>query len=39
MGDDPTMESYLHPGQDDVWDFLGEINSWVTNGNRKGIPE
>jgi hypothetical protein len=39
MGDDPSQPKYVHPGQGDVWDFIGRIKSWVALGNRKGIPE
>ena len=39
MGDDPADSGYVRPGQGDVWDFIGDIKHWVTDSNRKGIPE
>ena len=39
MGDDPSQPGYVHPAQGDVWDFVGRIRSWVTRGDRKGIPD
>ena len=35
MGDDPSQPGYAHPSQGDVWDFIGQIKSWVANGSRK----
>lgn len=39
MGENPEDENYLTPQSGDVWNFIGEINEWVLNPNRKGIPE
>ena len=39
MGDNPDDSSYLKPQSGDVWDFIGEMNLWINNGNRKGIPD
>lgn len=38
MGEDPASETYIRPGEDDVWRFLTEVRSWLVNPNRKGIP-
>ena len=38
MGEDPEQASYLRPGIDDVWSFLAEVKSWLSNPQRKGIP-
>lgn len=39
MGDDPSQPGYVHPGNGDVWDFIGKIRAWVALGDRKGMPE
>ncbi|WP_201788662.1 ATP-dependent endonuclease [Bosea sp. BIWAKO-01] len=38
MGEDPESPSFLRPGNDDVWAFLGSVRSWLMDPNRKGIP-
>lgn len=38
MGENPNVSGYLNPESGDVWDFIGEINSWISNSSRKGIP-
>jgi hypothetical protein len=38
MGEDPALESYLKPSNEDVWLFLEEIKKWFANPTRKGIP-
>ena len=38
MGEDPDSSKYLHPGSDDVWEFMRSIKSWLTNAKRSGIP-
>ena len=38
MGENPEDSTYLKPGDGDVWNFIGEINTWISNPNRKGIP-
>ena len=38
MGEDPDDSHYLRPGINDVWSFLSEIKSWLSNPQRKGIP-
>ena len=37
MGQDPDNDSYLKPGSDDVWAFVGDLKRWLTDANRKGI--
>jgi ABC-type cobalamin/Fe3+-siderophores transport system ATPase subunit len=39
MGENPEDSNYLLPSSGDVWDFLGELKTWMENPNRKGIPE
>jgi hypothetical protein len=38
MGEDPDLETYLKPSDDDVWGFIGQIQQWFINPSRKGIP-
>ena len=38
MGEDPDDFSYVRPGDDDVWLFLSEIKSWLSDPRRKGVP-
>lgn len=37
MGSDPGSEEYVRPNSGDVWDFMGEISSWMKDKSRKGI--
>ncbi len=39
MGDNPNVVEYIKPSTGDVWDFIGQIKSWIENSKRKGIPE
>ena len=39
MGEDPQSSEYLNPAKGDVWDYMGEINSWLTKEDRLGIPQ
>lgn len=39
MGEDPSAPDFVRPEEGDVWDFVGNMNSWLSNENRKGIPE
>lgn len=38
MGEDPESPAYLKPTNDDVWEFIGNIKTWLFDPNRKGIP-
>jgi hypothetical protein len=38
MGEDPSSTDYVRPSSGDVWEFIGSIQNWVANPNRKGIP-
>jgi predicted ATPase len=38
MGEDPESPGYVTPGSGDVWEFLAGVKRWLTNPNRKGIP-
>lgn len=39
MGENPDSADFIKPKNDDVWNFVGEIKSWIENVNRKGIPK
>lgn len=36
LGGDPSHISYVKPGKGDVWDFMENIISWISNSSRKG---
>ncbi|MGA9664901.1 MAG: hypothetical protein WBQ69_00435 [Gallionella sp.] len=38
MGEDPEAASYILPSKGDVWDFVGQIKSWINDPQRKGVP-
>ena len=37
MGDTPEDQNYLLPSNGDVWDFIGQAKTWLSNNQRKGI--
>jgi hypothetical protein len=37
LGDDISSSEYEKPKKRDVWNFIGHINDWLTNVNRKGV--
>ncbi len=39
MGADPNDSDYIKPEDNDVWNFIGEIQKWMSNEIRKGIPK
>jgi energy-coupling factor transporter ATP-binding protein EcfA2 len=39
MGEDPSLQGYLRPAQNDVWQFIDGVAAWLLNPQRKGIPE
>ena len=39
MGEDTTAAEYVRPAPGDVWDFLGNIASWVRDPRRRGVPD
>lgn len=39
MGDNPDTTGYIKPTTGEVWDFVGNVKSWIENTNRKGIPQ
>tara|TARA_R110002049_G_scaffold25962_1_gene90737 strand:- start:390 stop:2054 length:1665 start_codon:yes stop_codon:yes gene_type:complete len=39
MGADPNNPNYIKPQDNDVWNFIGKIQKWMTNEVRKGIPK
>lgn len=38
MGEDPNLPDYVKPSDGDVWEFIRDIKSWLTDPKRKGIP-
>jgi predicted ATPase len=38
MGEDPSSPTYIRPGLNDVWSFMGQVRGWLLDANRKGIP-
>lgn len=38
MGENSNDALYMKPSIGNVWDFLGEISTWLKNPKRKGIP-
>lgn len=38
MGDDPESATYVRPTEGDVWAFVDCMRQWLTNAQRKGIP-
>jgi len=38
MGSDSNDRDFVKPTEGDVWGFIGRINSWMSNENRRGIP-
>jgi hypothetical protein len=38
MGSDPQDANYVRPDNGDVWDFMGKVQGWYTDGERRGIP-
>jgi AAA15 family ATPase/GTPase len=39
LGENPEDPNYVKPEENDVWNFMTNIKSWLDNGERKGIPE
>lgn len=38
LGSDPADAGYVHPGDGDVWRFVGDTAAWAANPRRKGMP-
>ncbi|QPC89716.1 ATP-dependent endonuclease [Mesorhizobium sp. INR15] len=38
MANDPASPGYVRPGPSDVWDFIGQMRGWLSDINRRGIP-
>lgn len=38
MGNDPGLANYVKPGPGDVWDFMGQIQTWLADPKRSGVP-
>jgi hypothetical protein len=39
MGEEPTSPQYVQPTEDDVWEFMGGVKSWLFDQNRRGLPK
>lgn len=39
MGADPNNPNYIKPTNNDVWTFIANMQKWMLNENRKGIPK
>jgi AAA15 family ATPase/GTPase len=39
MGSDSNDSNFIKPSEGDVWEFIGRINTWMSNETRKGIPK
>jgi predicted ATPase len=39
MGENPEATDYVRPADGDVWKFMSQIKEWLSNPNRRGIPE
>jgi hypothetical protein len=37
LGDDHIKPEYVHPADDDVWEFMRRIITWIRNSERKGM--
>ncbi|WP_082655703.1 ATP-dependent nuclease [Aureimonas sp. D3] len=38
LGEDPESDSYVHPGENDIWEFMDRVARWLADPRRKGIP-
>lgn len=36
LGLDPQSETYVRPAQDDIWEFVSEVNEWILDPEREG---
>lgn len=39
MGEDPELDTYVKPKDNDVWGFIDGISKWFLNLRRRGIPK
>jgi len=39
MGADPNDSNFIKPSKGDVWEFIGQINTWMSDETKKGIPK
>jgi hypothetical protein len=37
LGGDPECSNYINPQNDDIWDFMRGIASWINNPGRNGV--
>lgn len=38
LGNNPKDPNYVHPDNDDVWNFLDKVATWIKDKARRGIP-
>jgi ABC-type cobalamin/Fe3+-siderophores transport system ATPase subunit len=38
IGEDPEDANFLRPSNDDVWEFIDQVNCWFSKPDKKGIP-
>lgn len=38
LGSDPKAPNYIHPDDNDVWEFLDKVAVWIKDKARRGIP-
>ena len=39
MGTSEDEDSYVVPGEGDVWDFIGKAATWIRDPCRNGMPQ
>tara|TARA_R110002049_G_C9133622_1_gene559167 strand:+ start:526 stop:2205 length:1680 start_codon:yes stop_codon:yes gene_type:complete len=37
LGGDPDSDNYVNPSNNDIWEFIRNIASWINNPNRNGV--
>ncbi len=36
LGQDRDSDTYVHPADGDIWDFMRSINAWILDPDREG---
>jgi len=39
MGSDAASAGYVKAGENDVWEFISQVESWIGDPQRRGIPD
>lgn len=39
LGSDFGDSGYVHPGEDDVWEFVRKVCAWIGDPQRRGMPQ